>query len=69
MEHLAKIVKNTTIYSLHSLRSDGATAAANSGVSDRLIAKQGRWSSNSSRDGNIKDNPAKRFKVSESLGI
>lgn len=69
MEHLARIVKNTNIYGLHSLRSGGATAAANSGVSDRLIAKQGRWSSNSSRDGYIKDNPAKRFKVSESLGI
>ena len=69
MEHLAKIVGNNKIYGLHSLRSGGAIAAANSGVSDRLIAKQGRWSSNSSRDGYIKDNPAKRFKVSMSIGI
>ena len=69
MGHLSKIVDNTTIYGLHSLRSGGATAAANSGISDRLIAKQGRWSSNSSRDGYIKDNPDKRFKVSKSLGI
>ena len=34
-----------------------------------LITKQARCSSKSSRDGYIKDNPAKRFKVSKSLRI
>ena len=28
---------------LHSLRSSGATAAANAGVSDRLFKRHGRW--------------------------
>ena len=69
LKHLSQIVDDTSIFGLHPLRSGGGTAAANSGVTDRLIAKQGRWSSTSSRDGYIKDSTAKRFKVSASLGI
>ena len=68
MEHLAEVI-DPKPYGLHSLRSGGASAAANNGVSDRQIAEHGRWSSNSSRDGYIKDNPEKRFKVSKCLGL
>ena len=32
-------------FGLHSLRSDGATMAANSGVSDRVFLRHGRWKS------------------------
>lgn len=62
-------VTDPSKYSLHSLRSGGASAAANNGVSDRKISKQGRWSSNSSRDGYIKDNDTERFSITKQLGL
>ena len=67
--HLSNIVANTKDYGLHSLRSGGATEAANNGVTDRMISKHGRWSSNTSRNTYIKDCHKKRFNVSKSLGI
>ena len=70
LDHLNAIeAKPKTKFGLHSLRSGGASAAANSGVSDRLIGKHGRWSSNSSRDGYIKDSKLKRLSVTKSLGL
>ena len=70
LQHLSVVTKEKTEdFGLHSLRSGGASAAANEGVPDRLISKQGRWSSTSSRDGYIRDNATKRFKVSNSLGL
>ena len=56
-------------YSLHSLRSGGASTAANNGITDRLIGKQGRWSSTSSRDTYIKDNKRQRLSVTQKLGL
>jgi len=56
-------------YGLHSLRSGGASAAAQNGISDRLISKHGRWSSERGRDGYIKDSTKDRNKVSKSLGL
>ena len=56
-------------FGTHSLRAGGATTAANNGVEDRLFKRHGRWSSESAKDGYIKDTTAKRFKVSASLGI
>ena len=56
-------------YCLHSLRSGGASAAAKNGVSDRLIAKQGRWSTETARDGYIEDSVDYRLKPSSSLGL
>ena len=68
---LGKVVgeEDIKMYGLHSLRSGGASAAANNDVSDRLISKHGRWSSSTSRDVYIKDSKNKRLKVSNSLGI
>ena len=43
-------------YGLHSLRSGGASAAANVGISDRLFKRHGRWKSDRAKDGYIKDN-------------
>ena len=48
-------------FGLHSLRSGGASAAANNGISDRLMSKQGRWSSEKARNGYIKDSVVKRL--------
>ena len=53
----------------HSLRSGGASAAANKNVSDRLIDKHGRWASGRSRDRYIKDSKQKRFEISKKLGL
>ena len=41
----------------HGLRSGGGggTAAANTGVLDRLFKRHGRWSSESAKDGFVKD--------------
>ncbi|XP_071171021.1 uncharacterized protein [Mytilus edulis] len=56
-------------FGLHSLRSGGATSAANNGVSDRLLKAHGRWSSDQSKDGYIKDNLHRQLVVSLNLGI
>ena len=40
---------------LHSLRSGGASAAANSGIEDRLFKKHDRWKSNRAKDGYVKE--------------
>ena len=56
-------------YGLHSLRSGGASAAAQNGVSDRLISKQGRWASETARNGYIMDSKKTRLSVSLSLGL
>ena len=59
---------DTKNYGLHSLRSGGATAAANNGTDERLIKKHGRWKS-SCVEGYIKHSKSKRLKVSQSLGL
>lgn len=70
LEHLAIIYKKPESYGLHSLRSGGASAAANNDVPSRLIGKHGRWVPNStSQEGYIKDSKQKRLSVSKSLGI
>ena len=43
-------------YGLHSLRSGGASAAANAGISDRLFKRHGRWKSDRAKNGYVKDN-------------
>ena len=59
----------TSSLCLHSLRAGGASAAAENDVTDRMISKHGRWSSERGRDGYIKDSISHRLKVSKSLGL
>ncbi len=40
---IAPVVDDVSLYGLHSLRSGGATAAANNGIPDRLFKRHGRW--------------------------
>lgn len=54
---------------LHSLRSDGATAAATAHVEDRLFKKHGRWKTDCAKDGYIKENISERLSVTKNLGI
>lgn len=68
-EHISQFDTEGRNFGLHSLRSGGASAAAQNGVSDRLISKHGRWVSESGRNGYIKDSASFRNKVSRSLGL
>ena len=56
-------------FSLHSLRSGGASTAINSGVSERLIGKHGRWKSGFSRDGYLKDDKKGRLSVTQAMNL
>ena len=57
------------LFGLHSLRSDGATAAANAGINDRLFKRHGRWRSDKAKDGYVKDNLDLLLSVSKSLEL
>ena len=54
---------------LHSLRSGGATAAANAGVNDRCLKRHGRWKSETSKDGYAADSLERRLEVTKMLGL
>ena len=56
-------------YSWHSFRSGGASSAANSGISDRLFKRHGRWCSENAKDGYVADSLESRLAVSISLGL
>lgn len=54
---------------LHSLRSGGATAAANAGINDRCWKRHGRWKSENSKDGYVADSLERRLAVSKVLAL
>ena len=68
-DYISEITTADEKFDLHSLGSGGASAAANNGILDRLISKQGRWSSDKAKNDYIKDNIVKRFTVSNTLGL
>lgn len=68
LSKLKSVMGNVNI-GLHSLRSGGATAAANSNVNERCWKKHGRWASDSSKDGYVKDSLESRLSVSKNLGL
>ena len=63
------IIPDISAVGKHSLRSGGATAAANAGVPDRLFQRHGRWASESAKDGYVQDSLSSRLSVSKALGI
>ena len=69
LEALSKIGLNPKLFGLHSLRSGGATPAANSGVPDKLFKRHGRWRSENAKDGYIKDDLKALLSVSLALRI
>ena len=69
LEALSKIGLNPKIFGLHSLKSGGATSAANAGVPDRLFKRHRRWRSEYVKDGYIKDDLKALLSVSLALGI
>ena len=72
-DHLRKtlrgFVPDPQIYGTHSFRSWGASAAANSGVPDRVFQRHGRWKSASAKDGYVEDSTDVKLSVSKSLGL
>ena len=66
---LQGIVPDPSVYGTHSFRSGGASRAANSGVSDRVFQRHGRWKSVAAKDGYVKDDMSSRLAVSKSLGL
>ena len=54
---------------LHSLRSGGASAAGNAGVSDRLFKRHGGWKTDTAKDGYAKDSLADLLLVSRALKL
>ena len=60
---------NPRNYGLHSLRSGGVTAAANLGVSDRLLMKHGRWKSAYVKNRYISESIESLLFVSSNLGL
>jgi integrase len=69
IDAIKPFVSDIKCYGLHSLRSGGATAAANMGIPDRLFKRHGRWSSESAKDGYVKDSIDDRLRVSKCLGL
>ena len=55
------------LFGTHSLRAGGSTVSANSGVSDRLFQRHGRWATASAKDGYIKDNLDARLSVTKRM--
>jgi hypothetical protein len=64
---LLKTVAPNLNIGLHSLRSGGATAAADVSVNERCLQRHGRWRSVSSKNVYIKDTVEKRLFVSKQL--
>ena len=67
LEAFKDIVPDISAIGTHSLRSGGATAAANTGV--RLFKRHGRWASESAKDGYVQDSLSSRLSISKALGI
>jgi hypothetical protein len=65
---LGQIGLNTQVYSTHSLRSGGASAASNHDMSDRLLQRHGRWAGSSSASRYLDDNLTNRLSVSQCIG-
>lgn len=64
-----KLVCGDLNIGLHSLRSGGATLAANAGVNDRCWKRHGRWKGENSKDGYVADSLDSRLSVSKHLGL
>ena len=65
---LQSIVPDPSVYGTHSFRYGGASRAANSGVSDRVFQRHGRWESVAAKD-YLKDDMSSRLAVSKSLAL
>jgi integrase len=63
------IVPDISKFSTHSMRSGGATLAANSGIPERHFQRHGRWKSSKAKDTYVQDSLSSRLSVSSTLGL
>jgi len=69
LKNLKNIGLDSKKFGVHSLRSGGASAAANLGVEDRLFKKHGRWKSEKVKDNYVRESVKTKLKVSQNLGL
>ena len=69
MSVLESIGLDKCSFGLHSLRSVAATAAANTGICDRLFQKHGGWLSDSDKDGYVEEDLQQHLLVTKGLGV
>ena len=69
LELLANIGLDPKDIELHSLRPDGASAAANLGENDRLFKKHSRWKSDKVKDSYVHEDIESKLSVSRNLGL
>ena len=69
LKELRKMGLDAKQFGLHSLRSGGATAAANLGVEDRLFQKHGRWKSEKVKNNYVHEDLKSILSVSKTLGL
>ena len=69
LDLLANIGLDPTKFGLHSLRSGGASAAANLGVNAKLFKKHGRWKSDKVKDSYVHEDIESKLSVSRNLGL
>ena len=60
---------DTQCYTLHSLRSGGASAAARNNVPDRLFQRHGRWRTESIKNSYVEESTNNLLLVSQNLGL
>ena len=71
-ECIVKRLKEVTGFlniGLHSLRSGGASTAANAQVNERCFKRHGRWKSENAKDGYIADSLESRLLVTKKLNL
>ena len=69
LEALESLGLDKSKFGLHSLRAGGATAAAAAGIQDRIFKKHGRWSSDTAKDGYVRENISEKLLVTKNLGL
>ena len=69
LKALSPIVQDISKFSLHSLRSGGASEAAKAGIADRLFKRHGRWKSETAKDSYVQESFDNLLSVSQRLGI
>ena len=69
MDAFSQLGFPSRLFGLHSLRSGGATAAANAGVNDRLFKPHGQWRTDKAKHGYVADSLDALLSVSKSLEL
>ena len=64
-----KLVSKDLNFGLHSVRSGGATAVANTNINEKYGKRHGRWKSDTNKDGYTINSVVNRLEFTKKLGI